>query len=140
MKGQGHEGMVRRQRGWWTCCLEEPRLEGGQAAPDAAEMPGSGLAFLCGRVCEGGLGDGSARLGGGTALPMSLVILDRQSSSPLGKGAHCSLGPSAASVPALSPAALLPAPPPDDSPSVMRVSGQHGSLQPSSQHGRFCNI
>lgn len=121
---------ARRSRGW-----REVRLH-----PDEAEMPGSGLAILCGHVCEGGLGDGSAHLGGGTALPMSLVILYLQSSSPFGKGAHCSLGPSAASVPALSPAALLPVPPPDDSPSVIGVSGQHRSLQPSSQHSRFCNI
>lgn len=95
-RARGVKGTVKRRCGWRTRCLEEPRLERGQAAPDVAGMPGSGLALLCGHVCEGGLGDGSAHLGGGTALPMSLVILDLQSSGPCGKGAHCSPGPSAA--------------------------------------------
>lgn len=112
----------------WT----EDVLCGGAEAGGGRTGPGCQLgAGLC-AVGMGARGGAVSRLSasGRQAGPTSLSrILGLCSFGSSGKGTVCSPHPSAAApFPALSPAALAPVPLPDDSPSVIRVSGRHWSL------------
>ena len=110
---------------------------GGRAGPGRASYARLmvGLSAV-GRHARGGSCDGSTCPGSERAPPGP-----RNSGSsflqPLQQGRSRPLGPLHRSPIPSNPA---PAPPPDDSPSVIRVSGQHGSLRPSSRHGRSCSI
>ena len=146
---QAEKEHARRQSGlkrWLTSAVtsavdggvlgEELRLEEVGLDQEGSRMAGLWWAFLLWAGVQG-----AGRVSAPPVQEVRAPPGTRNSGSsflrPLQQGRSWPLGPLHHNPVPSNPA---PAPPPDDSPSVIRVSGQPGSLRPSSRHGRSCSI